>query len=131
MATFEPDPDAPSPVFGITPERLAKTQAAIDDLAGTLNAKADNLEARMKETREAIVRLRLERDVALRTVVLAIDREELATSALKKVRELLRAIPGAAFVITGTGRVDRIVRVIDETLRDLDLTAAHEKKSDA
>jgi hypothetical protein len=39
MATFEPDPDAPSPVFGITPERLAKTQAAIDDLAGTLNSK--------------------------------------------------------------------------------------------
>jgi uncharacterized coiled-coil DUF342 family protein len=129
MATFEPDPDAPSPVFGITPERLAKTQTAIDDLAGTLNAKADNLEARMKETREAIVRLRLERDVALRTVVLAIDREELATSALKKVRALARSISG--FVPGEPGRVARIVRIIDETLADLDLTAAHEKKSDA
>jgi hypothetical protein len=83
----------------------------------------------MKETREAIVRLRLERDVALRTVVLAIDREELATSALKKVRALARSISG--FVPGEPGRVARIVRIIDETLADLDLTAAHEKKSDA
>jgi len=115
LPTFEPDPDAAEPIPLLTPE----VQKAVDDIASSLNNRASELSLRMEETRKAILDLRLQRDVALRAVVLAAEREERAVSALKYVRSSLRN-PNLVFP-SGRFDIDRIDRVVTETLRDLNL----------
>lgn len=98
----------------LTPE----DRKTMDEQLELVTRNLSKIDGSVADLRPKIERLVLERDVALGALALAVMREEKTTSTLKQVRAVLLSIPG--FIPSGAGRVDRCVRLINDTLRELD-----------